>query len=66
MLEVDLPSELLIYKDKIESTIKPFIEIKTKAYLSFNTYPIIKLIAVIILHLIINFTSIIFFKEVSF
>lgn len=31
MLEVDLPSELLIYKDKIESTIKPFIEIKAKA-----------------------------------
>lgn len=31
MLEVDLPSELLIYKDKIESTIKPFIEIQAKA-----------------------------------
>jgi uncharacterized protein YwqG len=31
MLEIDLPSELLIYKDKIEATIKPFIEIKAKS-----------------------------------
>lgn len=31
MVEVDLPSDLLIYKEKIEATIKPFIEIKTKA-----------------------------------
>lgn len=31
MLEVDFPSDLLIYKDKIEATIKPFIEIKAKA-----------------------------------
>jgi uncharacterized protein YwqG len=30
MLEVDLPSDLLIYKDKIEATIKPFVEIKAK------------------------------------
>jgi uncharacterized protein YwqG len=31
MLEVDLPNDLLIYKDKIEATIKPFVEIKAKA-----------------------------------
>jgi len=30
-LEIELPSELLIYKEKIEGTIKPFIEIKAKA-----------------------------------
>lgn len=30
-LEIDLPNELLAYKDRIESTIKPFIEIKAKA-----------------------------------
>jgi uncharacterized protein YwqG len=31
MLEIDLPSDLLIYKDRIEATIKPFIGIKAKA-----------------------------------
>lgn len=31
MLEIDLPSELLSYKDKIKATVKPFIEIKAKA-----------------------------------
>lgn len=30
-LEIDLPNELLAYKDRIESTIKPFIEIKAEA-----------------------------------
>jgi len=30
-LEVDLPNELLIYKEKIEATNKPFIDIKAKA-----------------------------------
>ena len=30
-LEIELPNELLIYKEKIEATIKPFIEIKSKA-----------------------------------
>ena len=29
--EIELPNELLIYKEKIEATIKPFIEIKAKA-----------------------------------
>jgi len=30
-LEIDLPNELLVYKEKIEGTIKPLIEIKAKA-----------------------------------
>jgi len=30
-LEIELPNELLIYKENIEATIKPFIEIKAKA-----------------------------------
>ena len=29
-LEIDLPDSLLIYKEKIEATIKPFVEIKAK------------------------------------
>lgn len=30
-LEINLPDELLVYKKNIEATVKPFIEIKTKA-----------------------------------
>jgi uncharacterized protein YwqG len=30
-LEIDLPSELALFKENIEATIKPFVEIKTKA-----------------------------------
>lgn len=30
-LEIELPNELLVYREKIEATIKPFIEIKAKA-----------------------------------
>ncbi len=38
MLEVDLPKDLLIYKDKIEATIKPFIEIKANPENNLNLW----------------------------